>query len=530
MLRPQALPLLFAVLAIAPVLSAQGVPGGTPAPATAESAVVVDSASPRAALRAFQAAVRANDLTRATTYLDLSAVAVRDRAPELARRLDVLLDSRLHLDVEQVSADAHGDLADGLARDRELLGRIPGEAGRQVPLAMTRTVRDGATRWLFAAATVAEVDALYGALPDAWVRENLPEALRRSGPFGLQWWQWLALVTLIPLAIIVGLLLAAPAQALLRRLVSKTETSLDDALVDSARGPIVLLIAVATSALLLRWIALPGAAEVVVRELQRAFAVVAIFWVILRVIGVLQEALPATAWASSHPALRSLVPLGSRIARLLVIVAGMLTVISSFGYPIATILAGLGIGGIAVAFGAQKTLEHFFGSVSIGIDQPFRVGDWIIVDGVEGEVEAIGLRSSRIRTLERTVVSIPNGRLADMRSENFGPRDRIRLRAEIGLEYSTTSAQVAAVRDGIEAMLRGHPMTWPGRVVVRFFRFAPSSIDLEIFCWIVTGDVDEFRRVREAHYLGIMRIVEQAGARFAYPTQTVQLRKETGDG
>jgi MscS family membrane protein len=73
-------------------------------------------------------------------------------------------------------------------------------------------------------------------------------------------------------------------------------------------------------------------------------------------------------------------------------------------------------------------------------------------------------------------------------------------------------------------------MTWPGRVVVRFFRFAPSSIDLEIFCWIVTGDVDEFRRVREAHYLGIMRIVEQAGARFAYPTQTVQLRKETGDG
>jgi MscS family membrane protein len=313
-------------------------------------------------------------------------------------------------------------------------------------------------------------------------------------------------------------------QSLLKRLVSRTETELDDVLVDSVHGPIVLLIGVATSALLLYWIALPTGAETFIRDLQRATAVVAVFWILLRVIGVLQLALPATEWGRSHPALRSLIPLGGRIARLLVLVAGLLTVIASFGYPIATILAGLGIGGIAVALGAQKTLEHFFGSVSIGIDQPFRVGDWVIIDGVEGEVEAIGLRSTRIRTLERTVVSIPNGRLADMRSENFGPRDRIRLRTEIALEYATTAAQVAQVRDGIEAMLRAHPLTWPGRIVVRFFRFGSSSIDLEVFCWIETADVDEFRALREAHYLGIMRVVEQAGARFAYPTQVVLQR------
>lgn len=529
MRRPFRFPLFFAIVAVAPILSAQGLLRAAPAQTAAAQAVVVDSGSPRAALRSFGEAVRANDPGRAAAFLDLTLVEDRDRGPELARRLSVLLDSRLHLDVEQVSADAAGDLTDDLARDREELGRLTGAEGRVVSVAMTRRERDGALRWIFSASTVAAVDELFAALPDAWVREHLPETLRRSGPLGLQWWQWLALVTLIPLAVVVGLLLAPPAQALLKRLVSRTRTEFDDALVASARGPIVLLIGVATSAMLLRWIALPGAAERVVRELQQAFAVVAVFWILLRVIGVLQAAMPSAEWTRSHPALRSLIPLGARIARLLVFLAGLLTVIASFGYPIATILAGLGIGGIAVALGAQKSLEHFFGSVSIGIDQPFRVGDWVSVDGVEGDVEAIGLRSTRIRTLDRTVVSIPNGRLADMRAENYGERDRIRFRAEVGLEYSTTAAQVVAVRDGIEALLRAHPLTWPERVEVRLFRFAPSSIDIEAFCWVLTRDINDFRRVREEHLLGIMRIVEQAGASFAFPTQTVHV-KRTADG
>ncbi len=518
---------LLAVLLVVTAIpaAAQGFLGRPAAPSLqATAVVVVDSGSPRVAVQAFLAAVHENALDRASASLDLTDTAMRSRGADLARRLAVVLEVRLRLDAEQVSPAGAGDTTDRLARDREVIGEVPGPDGRPVPIAMTRHTRDGVSRWVFSAATVGQVDALFSQLPDAWIREHLPAALRRSGPLDLQWWQWLALLTLIPLAAIVGTLLAGPTQALLKRVVSRTETELDDALVDSARGPIVLLVGVATSAVLLHWIALPVAVETFVRDLQRAIAVIAVFWILLRVIGVLQLALPATEWGRSHPALRSLIPLGGRIGRLLVLIAGLLTVIATFGYPIATILAGLGIGGIAVALGAQKTLEHFFGSVSIGIDQPFRVGDWVIVDGVEGEIEAIGLRSSRIRTLERTVVSIPNGRLADMRSENFGPRDRIRMRAEISLEYATTAAQVAQVRDAIDTMLRAHPRTWPGRVVVRFFRFAPSSIDLEVFCWIETADPDEFRAIREAHFLGIMRIVEAAGARFAYPTQTIDLR------
>lgn len=530
-LRSAALALPFVASLATPLAAPLGAQGSflpeaaavTPVDSNAP-AVVVDSASPRAALGRFRTAFKANDMAAAVAYLDLTDAAARARGPELARRLAVVLDSRLRIELDALSPAAEGDLEDDLPLDREEIGRVPGADGTPVAIAMRRLPGRTVTGWAFTTGTVARTDELFHALPDAWVREHLPQALRLNGPLGLQWWQLIALLTLIPLSALVGWLLAGPVQGLLKRLVSRTETALDDALVGSARGPIMLLIGVATSRVLLRWLSLSAATEQFIVELQRATAVVAVFWILLRVIGVLQIALPATEWGSSHPAMRSLIPLGGRIARILVLITGLLTVIASFGYPIATILAGLGIGGIAVALGAQKTLEHFFGSVSIGVDQPFRVGDWVIIDGVEGEVEAIGLRSTRVRTLERTVVSFPNGRLADMRAENFGPRDRIRMRADIGLEYGTTAAQMQAVRDGIEAMLRAHPKTWPTRVVVRFLKFSSSSLDVEIFCWILTTDPDEFREIREAHYLGIMRIVEQSGARFAFPTQTVYLK------
>ena len=522
--------LLGALLGLAlftAISPAQGLLGrmGAPAPDTAPPSVtVIDPGSPRAAVEGFFAAMRANDLPRAAAALDLTGIDT-SRADDLARRLSAVLDSRLWMDLEQLSPLAIGDTADGLPDDRENLGTVEID-GRERTIRLARVRRDDATRWVFSAGTMAEVDALYEGLPDAWVREHLPPVLLESGPFDVQWWQWIALLTLIPLAATIGFLLAGPTQALLKKLVSKTDTELDDILVDSLRGPIVLLIGVAASRLMLRWIALPGPAEQFVVDLQRATAVVAFFWILLRVISVLQQALPVSTWGATHPALRSLIPLGARVARLLVVVLGALSVVASFGYPIATLLAGLGIGGIAVALGAQKSLEHFFGSVSIGIDQPFRVGDWVIVDGVEGEVEAIGLRSTRVRTLERTVVSFPNGRLADSRAENFGPRDRIRLRTVFGLEYRTSASQMQQIRDQVEAMLKSHPKTWPNRVVVRFFQFGTSTLEVEAFCWIETPDVDEFRRIREEHLLGIMRIVEAAGASFAFPTQTVMLRQD----
>ncbi len=530
-MRPT-LPALLAALALVPAtITAQGLNLGGDRQGTAEPAavpaVVVDSASPRASIIGYLNAARVGDYARAATWLDDSDPANAARREELARRLKAVLDARLWVDVERVSPSARGDTTDGLPADRDQLGTIAGaEDAVTHPIRLARVVRDGGVRWVFSATTVAAVDGLYAALPDHWIREHLPARLLVAGPFDVLWWQWLALLLLLPVAALIGWLLAKPSQALLRRIVSRTTSEFDDELVAAARGPLVLLWGVAASGVLLRWIALAAPAEAFVHGLQRGLAVAASFWVMLRAIDVLQRALPTSEWATHHPALRSLIPLGGRILRMLLIVLGALAVVASFGYPVATILAGLGIGGIAVALGAQKSLEHFFGSVSIGVDQPFRVGDFVEVDGVTGDVESIGLRSSQIRTLNRTVVTIPNGRLAEARAENFAARDRIRFHTMIGLEYGTTSATIRRIRDDIEALLRAHPRMHTDTVIVRFTAFGAFSLDLEIMCWIETTVFNEFREVREELLLGIMGVVERNGASFAFPTQTVHLKRE----
>jgi MscS family membrane protein len=359
----------------------------------------------------------------------------------------------------------------------------------------------------------------------SWLQDHLPAPLLSAGPLDVLWWQWIALLLALPLAALVGWLLAPPTQAVMKRAVAKTPTPFDDEVVAAARGPLVLFWGVAASRVFLWWIELPEPVESALYALQRAALVVAVFWIVFRAIKAMQDALPVSAWASRHPALRSVIPLLGRIARVLVFVLGVLAVLATFGYPVATILAGLGIGGIAIALGAQKSLEHFFGSVSIGVDQPFRVGDAIAVDGIEGDVEAIGLRSTRIRTIDRTVVSIPNGRLAESRTENFGLRERMRFRTVVRLEYGTPSATIRAVRDATEALLRAHPKTWTGQVVVHLVGFGESALELEVFCWVETPTYAEFRAIREEFLLGIMEVVERAGAKFAYPTRTVNLRQ-----
>jgi len=204
--------------------------------------------------------------------------------------------------------------------------------------------------------------------------------------------------------------------------------------------------------------------------------------------------------------------------------------LSELGYPVASLLAGLGLGGLAFALAAQKTVENLFGALSIGLDQPIREGDFVKVEEMVGTVEAIGLRSTRIRTLDRTLVSIPNGRLADMRLETFAARDRIRLACELGLVYETTEGQMREVLAGLEAVLRAHPLIWPDAVVVRFKQFGAFSLDIEIMAWFRTSDWGQFQGIRQEVLLQFMGVVQAAGTSMAFPTQTLHLTPQDARG
>jgi MscS family membrane protein len=215
--------------------------------------------------------------------------------------------------------------------------------------------------------------------------------------------------------------------------------------------------------------------------------------------------------------------LGARVFKVAIAALGLVAILSALGYPVASLVAGLGLGGLAFALAAQKTVENLFGAFSIGVDQPFREGDFVKVDDFVGTVEAIGLRSTRFRTLDRTIVTLPNGRLADMRLESFAVRDRLRLAAVVGLVYQTTRAQMLDVLAGFERALRSQPKIWPDALTVRFSGLGASSLDVEVMAWFETSDWSEFQRIREQVLLDFMAVVEAAGSGFAFPTRTIHL-------
>jgi MscS family membrane protein len=189
---------------------------------------------------------------------------------------------------------------------------------------------------------------------------------------------------------------------------------------------------------------------------------------------------------------------------------------------VASILAGIGIGGLGLALAAQKTVENLFGSVSLAADEAIRLGDTVRIDDMLGTVEGIGLRSTQIRTLDRTLVTIPNGLLAGLRIESLTARDRMRLLSTLGLVYGTTAAQMRQVLESCERILRAHPKIWPHDLSVRFKELGPSSLNVEVMAWF-EAPWDEFTLIRQEVLLRFLEAVEAAGTSLAYPTQTVHV-------
>ena len=265
------------------------------------------------------------------------------------------------------------------------------------------------------------------------------------------------------------------------------------------------------------------------QRVARVALFVVFFWSLWRLVDVMRDVLATTRWGLASPSSRALLPLAARSTKVVVIAVAAVSVLSVLGYPVGSLLAGLGIGGLAVALAAQKTVENLFGAFSIGVDQPFREGDFVKVDDFVGTVERIGLRSTRFRTLDRTLVTLPNGKLADMRIESFAVRDRLRFAAVIGLVYETTPAQMREVLAGFERVLREEPKLWPDALTVRFSALAASSLDIEVMAWFRTSDWSEFQLIRQELLLRFMDVVERAGTSIAFPTRTVHLGGEAVD-
>lgn len=501
------------------------VPTGTAAagepvpPAEAEAA----PDSPRASLRQFVELCRLGEYQEASRFLDVPTGKGVD-AGGLARRLKTVLDRHMWdgSDLALLASPySSGNTADKLLPGVDELGKVPGPKGPEPVRLVRRVVGNGAI-WVFSRSTVERVDIWYARLEERWLFDALPEPLLRPGPFDILWWQYLALPVLMLVAWAAGRILGFLTRKGIAKAVSRTASKWDDELILKIGPPLTLAWGLGAFALLIPQLGLYEPARDTVQKVIRAGFLVALFWSVLRAIDVTRSYL-MEAVAPGRAAARSLVPLGSQILKLLLLSAAVVTTLSELGYPVASLVAGLGIGGVALALAAQKTVENLFGSVSIGIDQPFRIGDFVKVEDVAGTVETIGLRSTRIRTLDRTLVTIPNGKLADMRIESFTARDRFRLHAMLGLVYSTTAAQIRQIIADLEAALREEPTFFKEALIVAVKAFGPSSIDIEVMAWFETGDADKFVVVRQKMLIQFLEIVEKNGTSLAFPTQTVHL-------
>jgi MscS family membrane protein len=217
----------------------------------------------------------------------------------------------------------------------------------------------------------------------------------------------------------------------------------------------------------------------------------------------------------------SLLRLARRLADVLVIFAGVLATLRLFSVDPTPALAGLGVGGIAVALAAQKTLENVVAGASLIFDQAVRVGDFLKVGDIQGTVDHIGLRSTRIRTLDRTIVSVPNGHIANITLETLSERDKYWFHPVVGLRYETTPEQLHAVVDGIRRLLETHPLVDRDSVRVRFIRLGAFSLDVDVFAYFAARDWSHFLEIQEGLLFKVTELVAKAGAEIAFPSQTM---------
>jgi MscS family membrane protein len=323
-------------------------------------------------------------------------------------------------------------------------------------------------------------------------------------------------------AIVLGRIIVIVFRAILHRAARRTQFTWDDEIINAIATPLSIMFAIQAFRIALPWLPIDHAAAMTKTAITIGTTLCAL-WIGFRAVDIARSILAQRAWAIARPASRSLLSIGSRFMKVTVAMLGTIMLLAQLGVSVTSLIAGLGIGGLALALAAQKTVENLFGTLSIGVDQPMREGDFVKIYDFVGTVEEIGLRSTRVRTLDRTLITIPNGELANQRIESFAVRDRIRLACVLGLLYQTTAAQMRGVLADLERVLRDHPKIWPDAVVVRFRELASSSLDIEVMAWFQTTDWNEFQAIRQDVLLRFMEVVEGHGAGFAFPTQTLHV-------
>lgn len=521
--------LLFAVMLALPAYG-QVPLSKPPAPAASgppQSPDALGRDTPAGTVVGFMRAASEKNFQRAAQYLDTRGI--RNGVEEHIRQLHAVLNRGLSSrDLAQLSRVPEGTLEDGLAPTVERVGVVKTKSATLDIVLERVSPSDGAPIWRFSATTLKEVPALYQEVRPLWIEGQLWAPLRETRFLDVPLWQWLVIPLSLLLVIAVARLLSRGLFAIMRPVFFWITGERGAARRAEITGPIrVIALSLAVSF----WFSvttLPLLARFTLGRLAVAFGIVGVAWLLMRFIDVGTQLAEARLRRANDLGGITIAQLIGRLGKVLTVLVAALTLLYIANVDLTTALAGLGIGGIAIALAAQKTIENLLGGIMIISDQPVRVGDFCRAGDVLGTVESIGLRSTRIRTLDRTVVSIPNGNLATQNLENYGIRDKFWFRPTLALRYETQADQLRYVLAEIRRMLYEHPQVENDAARIRFARFGSSSLDLDVFAYVRSGDMAGFLEVQEDLLLRIMDIVERSGTGFAFPSSTTYLARDSG--
>ena len=484
--------------------------------------------TPRSSLLALAAAIKEKDFERAVNYLDLRNLPFSvdkeqssQNGPELVRKLSVVANRAMTIDLENLSADPLGNKDDGLPSYRDRIATMKTKDG-PVDILMQRIPRDdGVFIWKISNATVAIIPELNDEFGYGYIGEKLSEIFPSYVIGGLEIWQLVLLMALLLIAVVIAYI----ATFILIKILQTNQRFNKKRLQKFIVGPLRFLIVV----IFMRSTFYLTAPTLVARAVfeARTFLIIAILWVLMGVVDLIIYRLAEHMKRNGQHDAAVLLKPASTTVKIVLVIFALISWMNNLGFQVTALLAGLGIGGVAFALAAQKSLENLIGSITIYTSQPVRVGDFCKFGTTLGTVEEIGLRATQLRTLARTVVHIPNALFASAEIENLTQRDKILYRTRLRLSYKDTPEQVKQVLTKIRELIDQHEFIDEENSRVRFLEFGKYAQELELYVYIKTRDFVEYLEHREDVNLKINDIVASVGVELVIPASSVDVHQAT---
>lgn len=479
--------------------------------------------SPRSAIYAFLQNCHTGQYETAAEYLDLRRLRTDQRGtqgPELAKDLCQILDRDTHFEVSRLSNDADGDTRDHLAANTDQLTSLEVNA-KTVKLTMQRVTQGDLNVWLVSPESVTQIPKLRATADESDFEKKLPETLVDTRFVGTSLWVWIALVVAALLISLVFRLLTKVFLLALRP-IAKRYTKLHAQRLEAFVEPVRFAVSIIVFGALVQIIGPSALVRDYLYKLLTLLFVLSCASILMRIVDVISDTVSSRLDPRQRAFSYSVLPLLVRTVKIVVFSIAVLFVLGAWGYNTNAILAGLGVGGVAVALASQKTIENLFGGISVISDRPVLVGDVCQFGGQIGTVEDIGLRSTRIRTADRTLVTVPNSSFSTMTLENYSKRDRMLFKPTLSLRRDTKPEDIRKMMEAVAQVLKSHPEVDPTAVPVRFSKISKESFDLDVFSYVLTTDGDQFLRVQNELLLKIIEAALGLKIEFAVPiTETV---------